>query len=75
MSSCFSWAIKLYNIYIFISSCLAFNSSPGKEHEFVFIPQKVADRLSSYATKKRKNREDWMFPISHEAVRMKVLEI
>ncbi len=36
----------------------------GKEHEIVFIPQKVADRLRDCATKKCKSPQDRIFPIS-----------
>ena len=46
----------------------------GKEHEIVFIPQKVADRLRDYATKKCKSPQDRIFPISYEAARMMVLK-
>ena len=46
----------------------------GKEHEIVFIPQKVADRLRNYAIKVCKSSEDRIFPISYEAARMMVLK-
>ena len=46
----------------------------GKEHEIVFIPQKVADRLRDYAAKKCKTPQDRIFPISYEAARMMVLK-
>jgi integrase len=46
----------------------------GKEHEIVFIPQKVADRLRDYATKKCKTPQDRIFPISYEAARMMVVK-
>ncbi len=46
----------------------------GKEHEIVFIPQKVADRLRDYATKKCINPLDRIFPISYEAARMMVVK-
>jgi integrase len=36
----------------------------GKEHEIVFIPQKVADRLRDYATKKCKDRMNGFFRFS-----------
>jgi integrase len=39
----------------------------GKEHEIVFIPQKVADRLRDYAILTCKSPEDRIFPISYEA--------
>ncbi|MFO7686581.1 MAG: hypothetical protein R6V60_10830 [Desulfobacterales bacterium] len=41
----------------------------GNKHEIVFIPQEVADRLRDYAAKKCKSPQDWIFPISHEAIR------
>jgi integrase/recombinase XerD len=44
----------------------------GREHEVVFIPQKVADRLREYAAKHCKTNEDQIFPISYEAARMMV---
>lgn len=44
----------------------------GREHEVVFIPQKVADRLREYAVKRCKTDEDRIFPISYEAARMMV---
>ena len=46
----------------------------GKEHEIVFIPQKLADRLRDYATKKCKTPQDRIFPISYEAARMIVVK-
>lgn len=46
----------------------------GKEHEIVFIPQKVADRLRDYATKKCKGPYERIFPISYEAARMMVVK-
>jgi integrase len=38
----------------------------GREHEVVFIPQKVADRLRRYAAKRCQTSEDRIFPISYE---------
>jgi integrase/recombinase XerD len=38
----------------------------GREHEVVFIPSKVADRLREYAVKRCKTNEDRIFPISYE---------
>ncbi len=46
----------------------------GKEHEFVFIPQKVADRLKSYSNSVCKQSTDRVFPISYEASRIMVLK-
>ena len=46
----------------------------GKEHEIVFIPQKVAERLRNYAHEVCKKAEDRIFPISYEAARMIVLK-
>jgi integrase len=46
----------------------------GKEHEIVFIPQKVADRLRDYVTKKCKGPYERIFPISYEAARMMVVK-
>jgi len=36
----------------------------GREHEIVFIPQKVADRLREYALEVCKSPDDRIFPIS-----------
>ena len=44
----------------------------GREHEVVFIPQKVADRLREYAAKRCQTSEDRIFPISYETARMMV---
>ncbi len=46
----------------------------GKEHEVVFIPQKLANRLYSYAIKTCKSPTDRIFPISYEAARMMVVK-
>ena len=46
----------------------------GKEHEVVFIPQKLANRLDGYATRKCKDPDDRIFPISYESVRMMVVK-
>ena len=44
----------------------------GKEHEIVFIPQKVADRLRDYAIKNCKEPDDRIFPICYQAARVMV---
>ncbi len=36
----------------------------GRDHEIVFIPQKVADRLRAYAVDKCQTPNDRIFPIS-----------
>ena len=46
----------------------------GKEHEIVFIPKKVADRLRNYAIEVCKSAEYRIFSISYEAARMIVLK-
>ena len=46
----------------------------GKEHEIVYIPQKVADRLRLYALQKCKGLADRIFPISYEAARLVVIK-
>jgi integrase/recombinase XerD len=46
----------------------------GKEYEFVFIPQKVADRLREYALKVCNAPSDRIFPITYEAARMMVIK-
>jgi integrase/recombinase XerD len=46
----------------------------GKEHEVVFIPQKLANRLHSYAIRTCDSPTDRIFPISYEAARMMVVK-
>lgn len=46
----------------------------GEEHEIVFIPQKVADRLREYVLEACKKSEDRIFPISYEAARLVVIK-
>ena len=46
----------------------------GKEYEFVFIPQKVADRLREYALQVCHAPSDRIFPITYEAARMMVIK-
>jgi len=41
----------------------------GKEHEIVFIPKRVAERLKKYAHSFCENSYDRIFPISYEAAR------
>ena len=42
----------------------------GKEHEIVFIPKRVAERLKEYTQSVCKNSYDRIFPISYEAARV-----
>jgi len=44
----------------------------GKEREFVFIPQKVADRLKEYIKEKCTDPGQKIFPICYEAARSMV---
>ena len=44
----------------------------GKEQEFVFIPQKVADRLKDYVREKGIQPDQRIFPICYEAARAMV---
>ena len=46
----------------------------GKEYEFVFIPQKVADRLREYALQVCHSSSDRIFLISYEAARVMVIK-
>jgi integrase len=46
----------------------------GRDYEFVFIPQKVADRLREYALQVCNGPGDRIFPISYEAARMMVIK-
>jgi integrase len=46
----------------------------GKEYQFVFIPQKVADRLRDYALQVCNEPSDRIFPISYEAARVMVIK-
>jgi len=41
----------------------------GKEHEIIFIPQKVADRLKEYIRVNDINLHERIFPICYEAAR------
>ncbi len=49
-------------------------SKSGKEHEFVFIPQKVAGRLREYAFQVCNAPNDRVFPIYYEAARVMVIK-
>jgi integrase len=42
----------------------------GKEHEIVFIPKRVSERLKEYAQAVCKSSYDRIFPISYEAARV-----
>ena len=42
----------------------------GREHELVFIPQRVADRLREYTLQVSKIPDDRIFPISYEGARV-----
>ena len=44
----------------------------GKEHEYVFLPQKVTDRLNAYAKSVCKQPTDRIFPITYEGARVMV---
>ena len=46
------------------------NPKSGKEHEIVFIPKRVAERLKEYAQSVCKSSYDQIFPISYEAARV-----
>ena len=46
----------------------------GKEHEVVFIPQKLANRLHGYAIRICEDPNDRIFPISYEATRTMVVK-
>ena len=41
----------------------------GKEREIVFIPQKIADRLKEYVTRKGIGSDQRIFPLSYTAGR------
>ena len=60
-------------IYGILFSVMVPNKS-GKEYEFVFIPQKVADRLREYALQVCNASSDRIFPISYEAARIMVIK-
>ena len=66
--------LKLRLIDILDRKLILREPKSGKEHEIVFIPQKVADRLRDYATKKCQSPQERIFPISYEAARMMVLK-
>ena len=46
----------------------------GREHEIIFIPQKVADRLKEYVKFKDIGPHERIFPICYEAARSVVLK-
>ena len=46
----------------------------GREHEMIFIPQKVADRLKEYVKIKNIGLHERIFPICYEAARSVVLK-
>ena len=46
----------------------------GREHEMIFIPQKVADRLKEYVKTKNIGLHERIFPICYEAARSVVLK-
>jgi len=46
----------------------------GREHEMIFIPQKVADRLKEYVKTRNIGLRDRIFPICYEAARSVVLK-
>ena len=41
----------------------------GREQEFIFIPQRLADRLKEYVRRKRIQSHERIFPICYEAAR------
>jgi integrase len=46
----------------------------GREHEMIFIPQKVADRLKEYIKSQDIGLQERIFPICYEAARKVVLK-
>ena len=46
----------------------------GREHEMIFIPQKVADRLREYVDTRKIGLQERIFPICYEAARSIVLK-
>jgi integrase len=46
----------------------------GREREFVYIPQKVADRLKNYADQVCERPDSRIFPISYESARKMVIK-
>ena len=47
----------------------------GREHEFVFIPQRLADRLRDYIREKGIQPDERIFPICYEAARAMVARV
>ena len=45
------------------------NPKSGREHEFIFIPQRIADRLKDYIRKKGIQSHQRIFPICYETSR------
>lgn len=50
------------------------NPKSGKDREYGFIPQKVADRLKEYTEQHCDSNKDRIFPISYEAARQMVMK-
>ena len=48
------------------------NPKSGKEREFVFLPQKVAERLKNYIREKEIQSNQLIFPVCYEAARAMV---
>lgn len=46
------------------------NPKSGKENEFIFIPKKIADRLSEYVRENGIGQNQKIFPISYETARV-----
>ena len=47
----------------------------GREHELIFIPQKMADRLKDYIKTQNIGLHERIFPICYEAARSVVLKV
>ena len=62
--------LKLTHNDIYGRKLILRDPKSGKEHEIVFIPKRVAERLKGYAQSVCKNSYDRIFQISYEAARV-----
>ena len=62
--------LKLTQEDIYDRKLILNDPKSGKEHEIVFIPKRVAERLKEYAKSFCKTSDDRIFPISYEAARV-----
>ena len=67
--------IKLRAAYILDRKLIIGDTKSGKEQEFIFIPQKVADRLKEYIRVQKIAPMQMIFPICYGAARAMVKKL